>query len=185
MYGVTVITTNALSTREDMPVEFQSPTNMPSASATSVSLDLKRFRERTHGLKHLSKRQTQSTKPAVSRALSPKGPEFETHLIEQQVARLLRVELARRRYLPQLAEDAIDWAILLDLTRSHMRGETVYSGVLRASLDLSDAELWCGLTRLEKEGLVNGMYAPSGPCRIEVWLSEFGFERMMQTLAVA
>lgn len=184
MCGVFVITTNAQSNRERMPVEFQSPTNMPSASATAASLDLKRFRERTHGLKHLPKRQTQAVTPSPSPRSSPVGPQFETYLIEQQIARLLRVERARRRHLPQTAEDAIDWAILLDLTRSHVRAETVYSGVLRASLDLTDAQLWASLSRLEKEGLVDGMYAAFGSCRIEVWLSEFGFERMMQTLAV-
>ena len=133
-------------------MEFQSPAKIPSASATAASLDLKRFRERTHGLKQMPKRQTQAVTPSPSPRSSPVGPQFETYLIEQQIARLLRVERARRRHLPQTAEDAIDWAILLDLTRSHVRAETVYSGVLRASLDLTDAQLWPAFHDWRKRG---------------------------------
>ncbi|MFU7527037.1 hypothetical protein [Qipengyuania sp. ASV99] len=149
---------------------------------TAVALDLQRFRERTDGLAYLSRRE-----PKLKRQASElsNGPVLDVYLLEQQVARLIRVERARRRYLPGLNEDAIDWALLLDLTKAHLRDEMVYSGVLRASLTLKEPEFWRALARLENNGLVDGMYAPSDSCRIAIWLSEFGAERMMRVLAPA
>lgn len=158
-----------------------SPTLLPN-HISAVALDLRRFKERTNGLAHLSKREPRIKRQENDRSCSPA---LEVHLLEQQVARLIRVESARRRYLPGTTKDAIDWAILLDLTRAHLLGETVYSNVLRATLAIKEPELWSGLARLENEGLVDGMFVASESCHIAVWLSEFGAERMTRVLASA
>ena len=65
-----------------------------------------------------------------------------------------------------------------------LSGSQGVRNVQRAFMQVDEIKQKYRLKTAEKEGLVNGMYAAFGSCRIEVWLSEFGLERMMQTLAV-
>lgn len=150
---------------------------------TAIALDMRRFRERTNGLDRLSKREPRS-KVDGGRNLSV-SPPIEIYLLEQQISRLIRVEKAKERYLPATSDSSIDWLILLDLAQAHLRDETVYSGLLASSLSLKERQLWSSLARLEGQGLVDGMYAPCTSCRIEVWLTEYGVERMTRVLTAA
>jgi hypothetical protein len=112
-------------------------------------------------------------------------PRIDIFIVEQQIERLIRVEKARRRFMPTTQPSAIEWMVLLDLARAHIANETVYAGVLRASLDIPESELWSSLERLEKDGLVSGTLQPSSDYRVEVGLTKLGLERIMLVLAAA